>query len=272
MNEKIEIHYAIQSCDVKNYQVDRRFCTNDRTELSKKSITSCLNSVRYLSTKEVNTVHNVRIFEDNCTSELKDYVNQLINQTQQQNIKIDMVSLNGAGIADSIKSCYDWLLTNGSNLVYQIQDDYLFTEKAVYYSVDMFYQLYQSYQTHPIICPYIDPDFMRNYRGKSVPRLIELGQHSYWTQVYDTSCSFLTSHYQFSQHRDLYEVFYDLIKKKIIKGNIIDLENKSLNYMFTQRGVLGVTPITGLTFHMQGPAEQDPYIDWRPLWDSIDIS
>jgi hypothetical protein len=155
--------------------------------------------------------------------------------------------------------------------VYQVQDDYLFTEKSLYYSVDMFYHLYNNYETHPIICPYVDPDFIRSYKGRSIPRLIEPGKHSYWMQTYDTSCSFLTSHHQFKKHTDLYDIFYDLINKKIIRGNIIELENKSLNYIFTQRGVLGVTPINGLTFHMQTELEKDPYIDWQPIWNSIDV-
>jgi hypothetical protein len=267
--ENIKIHYAMQCCDVRNYQVDNRFCTSNRTELSKKSITSFLNSVKNLQNSEKRTHHYIKIVEDSCSEELKQYLLLCKEKYENYNINISIDHLNNAGISESIKYCYEWLENNGENLVYQIQDDYIFTENAIFFSIDMFYQLYQNYNTHPIICPYIDPDFMRTYKGRSIPRLLELGRHSYWIQVYDTSCSFLTSHSQFIQHKDLYNIFYDLVNKKIINGNIIDLENKSLNYMFTQRGVLGVTPITGLTFHMQSEAERDPYIDWKPIWDNI---
>lgn len=274
MNENkdyINIHYALQCCDVKNFQVDTRFCTTDRTELSKKSVTSFLNSVKHIAEVEQNTKNYIKIFEDNCTEDLKRYLEKCKKIYKNNNIEIEIQSLNGVGISDSIRYCYEWLENNGSNLVYQIQDDYLFTERAIYLSVDMFYQLYQNYNTHPIICPYIDPEFMRTYKGRSIPRVIELGKHGYWCQVYDTSCSFLTSHDQFIKHKDLYNIFYDLIKQKLVRDNIIDLENKSLNYIFTQRGVLGVTPITGLTFHMQTESEKDPYIDWKPIWDSVKL-
>lgn len=271
IQEKIAIHYALQCCDTKNYQANVRFCTDNRTELSKKSVTSFLNSVKYIAKTEAKTKHFIHIFEDNCTDELYQYLKLCEKLYDGPDITIEITRLKGKGIAESIRYCYEWLEYNGTNLVYQIQDDYLFTERAIYYSVDMFYQLYQNYNTHPLICPYIDPDFMRTYKGKSVPRLMELGRHSYWCQVYDTSCSFLTSHHQFIKHKDLYAIFYELVKQKRINGNIIDLENKSLNYIFTQRGVLGVTPITGLTFHMQTEAERDPYIDWRPIWDSIKL-
>lgn len=268
-SDKIDIHYAIQCCDVKNYQANIRFCTNDRTELSKKSVTSFLNSIKYLAEFQNNTQHFIHIFEDNCTEELKKYLKKCEKIYDNKNINIEITSLNGVGISKSIKFCYEWLEINGTNLVYQVQDDYIFIEKSIYLSVDMFYQLYQNYNTHAIICPYIDPEFIRVYKGRSIPRLIELGRHSYWTQVYDTSCTFLTSHSQFIQHKDLYEIFYDLINQRIIKENTLELENKSLNYIFTKRGVLGVTPFNGLTFHMQTDAEKDPYIDWKPIWDSI---
>jgi hypothetical protein len=271
MANKIEIHYALQMCDVKNFQADTRFCTSDRTELSKKSLKSFLNSIKYCANSENNSYHTVKIFEDDCTNELTQYINECVKKYKSNQIKIEVEHLEKAGIANSIQYCYEWLKDEGSNLVYQVQDDYIFTEGAIYYSIDMFYQLFQNYETHPIICPYIDPDFMRNYKGRSIPRLIELGKHSYWTQVYDTSCSFLTSHYQFSKHFDLYDIFYNLIRERRVNGDKIDLENKSLNYMFTQRGVLGVTPINGLTFHMQTEAEKDPYIDWKPIWDSIKL-
>jgi len=269
--EKIIIHYAMQCCDVANYQTNDRFCTNNRTELSKKSVTSFLNSVKYLAEFEPKTRHYINIFEDNCTEELKQYLKKCEKLYDSKSITIEITSLHGKGIAKSIQYCYEWLEFNGTNLVYQVQDDYMFTEHALYYSVDMFYQLFQNYNTHAIIAPYIDPDFIRTYKGRSIPRLIELGRHSYWTQIYDTSCTFLTSHHQFIKHKDLYEMFYELVNMKTVKGHIIDLENKSLNYMFTKRGVLGVTPITGLTFHMQTASEKDPYIDWKPIWDSIKL-
>ena len=50
-----------------------------------------------------------------------------------------------------------------------------------------------------------------------------------------------------------------------------DLENKSLNKMFTERGVLGVQPFTSVALHMQDEYWKDPYIDWRKRWDSVEV-
>ena len=49
------------------------------------------------------------------------------------------------------------------------------------------------------------------------------------------------------------------------------LEQRSLNYMFVQRGVLGLVPVNSLAWHMQMEEDRDPYIPWQPIWDAIDV-
>jgi hypothetical protein len=80
----------------------------------------------------------------------------------------------------------------------------------------------------------------------------------------------MTSYEQFNQHWDLYSMFFYLTDR--LKENNNHLENKSLNYMLTQRGVLGLIPINSLAFHLQSDLEKDPHIDYRPLWDSINVT
>ena len=65
-------------------------------------------------------------------------------------------------------------------------------------------------------------------------------------------------------------MFFYMIDKVNSENN--DLENKSINYILTQRGVLGLVPGCNLSFHLQSDIEKDPHIDYRPLWDSIDIT
>ena len=77
----------------------------------------------------------------------------------------------------------------------------------------------------------------------------------------------MTTHKQFSQHWDLYHAFFDLLE-----SNSKDLENYSLNFMLTQRGVLGLIPINNLAFHLQTELEEDPHLDWKKLWDSFDVT
>lgn len=261
MSDNIEISYAMQVCDVFSYQNPKRFCGEDRTLLSKKSIKSLVNSIIFSSKKNTNVRHNLNLIEDNCTENLVSYItNHIVGK--YDNITIQLTSLKEkSGIVESIRYCYDWLSDGNSDLVFQIQDDYLFSLKSIDESVDVFFQVLNETNSHAVVQPYNNFTYWWDYNNKSTPRCLFLGKSGYWIQIYDTSCSFLTSRIQFNQHKDLYTSFLTRIPFKQ-QGN---LENKSLNLMFTQRGVLGICPINTLTHHIQ--QYPDPYVDWKILWD-----
>ena len=167
----------------------------------------------------------------------------------------------------SVRVCYQWMTDNGKDLVYQVQDDYLFERMAVFEVIDMYFQVTREHNTEPLISPYNDPYYWAVlYKGKSTPRLIVPGKHRYWIQLYDLSCSFLTSSNQFKQHWDLYEKFLDMPPTGV-NGN---LENLTLNHMLVKRGVLGLVPLTSIALHIQSDAEKDPYVDWKPLWNNFE--
>ena len=261
----IKVHYAIQVCDSASYQGSERFCGKDRTLLSKKSILSLLESIEFcLADKQNSSEHLVHIIYDNSSDNLIGWLHCL--SEKYSNIKISLESLAKTGIVESIRRCYQWLTDNGSQFIFQVQDDYLFDRSAIKESINIFYNLYNKTQTHAIIQPFNDVNYWATeYRYRATPRCIELGTKGYWIQIYDTSCSFFTTHWQFCRHWDLYEEFFRLIPLRE-KNN---LENKSLNYMFTKRAVLGMTPVNTLSHHIQ--VTPDPYVDWRNIWDGIKV-
>lgn len=279
-SDVIHIHYAIQMCDVKTYQsTTQRFCGNDRTLLSKKSLKSFLQAVKYANEQTDNLVATIAIFDDNCTEDLRAFRDRCIEQFKSDRVQFEIIYLPGqptpsAGIRESIRECYLWLQDHGRDFVYQIQDDYMFEKTAIHEMLDVWQQMYQETDTHAIISPWNDPDLWadnnRGYRNRATQRAVIMGLRRYWIQYYDCSCSFLTSHQQFSKHWDLYNDFFYLIDK-ITKTDGM-LENKSLNYMFVHRGVLGLIPINTLAWHMQQENDKDPYIPWEPVWDAIDVS
>lgn len=272
INDTIVVHYALQICDLKSFQKSQRFCGNNRTLLSKKSIRSFLNSVINCNYENNKIKHNILFLTDKISTELTIYIEHTKNIVNRQydNINIEVHELAApGGISNSIKYCYKWLTDNGKGLVFQIQDDYIFSQNAIFDSLDKFFQLLTEFETHAVVQPFNDCTYWYfGYRGKPTPRLVSLGKSGYWIQIYDTSCSFLTSHEQFVKHWELYDKFFKLIDHpESIKNNI--LENESLNHMFTQRGVLGMTPINTLSHHIQ--VQPDPYMDWKTIWDATDI-
>ena len=263
----INIHYAVQTCTTKSNQNQKRFCSDDRSEITKKCVTSFFESVQHCSSVQGDLVHHIRIIDDSSDKETIDYLNALCKQYNSKNIVAEVVSTQFTGLMDSIRACYEYLRDNGDNLVFQIQDDYMFTRTAVYEMVDLFYQLYTDKQTESVISGYNCPGW---YIGDNLyqqePVTMVPGINRYWRQIFNTSCSFLTSINILKNNWDLIETFLDMhpLNSK--------LEAESLNYMFVRRAIAGFCPINSVTFHMQSDFEKDPYIDWKPIWDSIDTT
>jgi len=263
----LNIHYALQTCDIANNQNWQRIYGKNKTELVKKCVTSFFESIKYVSEKQDFVTHHVMIIDDRSTVELLEFIKSLIEKYSSDNIKIQFKALENGGVMQSIGACYRWMLQNGTDLVYQVQDDYLFKKEAIFESVDMYFQILENCKTESVITPYNAPYLWNNgsYGYRPTPRMIVQGIGGYWIQNYDVSCSFLTSARQLRENSDLLETFLKM------DSRTTELESKSLNYMFTQRGILSMAPINSLALHMQTERERDPYIDWKQIWDSIEV-
>lgn len=263
----INIHYAIQTCTTKSNQNQQRFCSNNRSEITKKCVTSFFESVEYCVNKQDNVIHHIRIIDDSSDQETIQYLKALCDRFNGANIKSELISTKFDGLMDSIRSCYEYLRDNGDNLVFQIQDDYMFSKTAIFEMIDLFYQLYNEKDTEPVISGYNCPGwYIGDNKYRQEPIVMVPGMSRYWRQIFNTSCSFLTSINILSQN-------WDLIEKFLAMHPLHSrLEADSLNHMFVRRGIAGFCPINSITFHMQSDYEKDPYIDWKPIWDSIDIT
>lgn len=264
----LNFHYAYQLCDIASREGKPRICGDDRTLLSKKSLTSFLDSIKFCVSNLPNSKHTICIFNDRSTNELVSFVYKSIEKYKSENISIEFTNTSEPGILNSIKECYLWLQSNGKDLVYQVQDDYLFYETAIYEMYEVYNQIKLETSFEIIVSPFNDFWlWLAVYRNSCTPRTVIVGKKRYWIQYYDMSCSFMTSHKQFSNHWDLYHFFFERLKNEDP-----NLENHSLNYMLTKRGVLGLIPINSLAFHLQSELEEDPHLDWRKLWESVDVT
>lgn len=267
----VNIHYAYQICDTTNREIHDRYCGTDRTTLSKKSIKSFLNSVEHCAKKHPDVQHTVKFFSDRSTVELLNFVGNLIEKNKDKNIGLSVVHLDTPGILNSIIECFRWLQVEGRDFVYLVQDDYLFTPTCIAEMIELQHQLKQEVGEWAILSPFNDNYLWQTfYKNKVTPRVVVCTPYRYWIQYYDMSCSYLTHHTIFGMHWDLYHEFFVLLDEHI-KTGANKLENRSLNYIFTRRGVLGLVPVNILSFHIQSELEKDPYVDWKPYWDSVCI-
>lgn len=262
----ITVHYALQTCDLESpHHKDPRYCNAPKTEVTKRCVRSFLESVTYAVDANHEAIHRITIFDDRSSQQTKDTLHRYAKIYSTGDVTVEVRDTKLPGLAASIRECYEHL-RKCDGLVYQVQDDYLFETNAVYQSLNTYFQVNHQCITDPLVSPFNDQYYWQvGYHNRSTPRLIVQGNDRYWIQIYDISCSFLTSNVQFNKHWDLYEKFLGLI------GTGEHLENRSLNYITTQRGVLAICPINTLAFHLQSNHEKDPYIDWKPLWDKYEI-
>jgi hypothetical protein len=264
----MNIHYAVQVCDIANNQTDERYCNTDRTTLSIKSISSFLESVEYVTNLQKSSFikHHITFFDDNSSFRLKIFLKKVALFFSKENIIINIVELKQHGIMHSIGTCYEYLRNEGTDIVYQVQDDYLYEKTCIYEMIDIFMKIRFETNTDSFIYPYNCATIWNgSYKNTQTPRVLFYGEKRHWIQIYDISCCFMTSVNELRQNRELTDLFLSLPPKGI-EGN---LESISLNYLFTKKGKLGISPLLSAALHVQLERNKDPYVDWKKLWDSI---
>jgi len=266
------VHYSVQTCDIvynnlaPGAQRMERFACATKDELVRKCLTSFFESLEYCVTKIPYSQHYVRFFDDHSTPKTIKFLNKLIKRFSSDNIHIDLVNLKRRGIMNSTKNCFKWMDKSGKQLVYQIQDDFLFRPNCIFEMIDIFnYVLNETEnQEHIIVLPFNDPrHWLGYYKYKLMPRMVVPGRHQYWLTAYDLPSGFMTSVEQFRKHWDLYDAF--------LKMDSFDpmLEPKTINKICYEYRAQALRPFTTLAFHMQTEYEEDPYTDWRPYWDAV---
>lgn len=261
----MKIVYALQTCDITSNQTNKRFCCDTKQELIRKCVTSFLNSVKIAAAQHSYVEHQVMIIDDHSTLETVSFLKRCCQYYTRDNIRVDFRPLVSSGVMSSINECYKYLLNSDGDLVYQVQDDYLFEPSAVTETIDIFFRINKDTSTESIVTPYNAPYLWSiYYLNKTTPRTIFRGEKRYWIQIYDISCSFLTSKNLLIQNADILKMFTGMDPRDP------ELEKLSLNKILVNRGRLAVCPFESIALHMQSEYEKDPYVDWKRLWDSID--
>lgn len=260
----VDVYYALQTCDINSWQGSERFA-GTKTEIIHKCVTSFFRSLKYCSDQRPESTHRVLIIDDHSTPDTIDFLHKCLKEFNTDNVSVVLEHLDSTGVVESIKTCYQRMEEKGIDIVYQVQDDYLYTETAIFEMIDVFMQLRNDVQTDAIVASFHDHRYWKTiYRYKVTPRMIFPAAYQNWMQIYDIPCTFLTSKQQFSKHWDLYYKFFDLIGKP-------ELEAGSLNKMFTERGILGVQPFNSVALHMQDEVWKDPYINWKQRWNDVEL-
>lgn len=260
----ITVNYSLQVCDTLFNSYSTRYCSDNKTEVSTKCVTSFLESVVFCAEKVKDCQHNIMIYDDKSSKHIEEFLKIAQEKYKRDNVTILVEKIHAKDYMDSIRTCWNWLRDTEGDLVYQIQDDFLFNQDAIYQMIDIFMQVLNDTGIHSIVTPYHYYHMwtLDNYRYQPTPRMVIPGSRQYWIQCYDITCTFLTSRIEFNKHWDFYDQFLDLDPRSE------NLENITLNRIVVNR-TLGVMPFESVALHMQSEQEKDPYIDWKKRWDSV---
>lgn len=270
----MKVLYAVQTCDSSFNMAspNERIVKVPKSTLIKVCLVSFMESVIYAANKDPNVNHCIQIFDDRSSQETLDFLEELgeyYTTLRPDNVIVyPVISIEQPGVMSSIGSCYNWLKENAgyNDLVYQVQDDYLFEKSAIFEMIDVYFQMFIECGTKSVISPQnVTQNWASNYRNRQTPRTIICGRERLWIQYYDTSCSFLTNIVTFENNWDLFEKFLSLPSDGGDSGN---LENISLNHLFTKRGILGLIPINSVALHMQREQDLDVYAGWEAKWSN----
>lgn len=259
-------HGAFQVCDTASRTAAQRFCGNDRSKLTRKSVTSFFESLcvamRMYDKFRLKPV--VTIFNDHSTKDTRHYLDFVQEHYSKKQIEIHIVDTVQRGLMNTVRACYDFLESQGQDIVYQIQDDFLFQEDAIYQMVDIFTKVQQDTGSQPYVISHHHPYYFGEwYRYTPTPRILVPGCSQYWIQSYELGCTFLTGKTEFSRHWDMYNKFLTSSENDPM------LEVDSLNKILVRPTTMGLIPAVTVASHMQKESDRDPYFDWKPIWNKV---
>jgi len=263
----MKINYAVQTYDIASNSCFDRYCTNDKKELVQKCISSFFRSIDYAAKQNPDRYHNVRIFDNGSSEDTIDFLQRIISQNENENVSIVLDRINSGSMINSILKCFNWLKDTEGDIVYLVQDDYLYLSTAIHQMLDMYCNILNNKSHQCVIYPFNTPDhWTYSYRYQSTPRMVEPGCLQYWIQCFDISCAFMTSREQLIEKWKRIEFFMSIDQVKGIDGH---LESISLNRILVDDRVLGLMPFESVALHMQGEREKEPFINWKERWDNI---
>lgn len=236
----------------------KRYTGADKLETSKRCVKSLVNSLNNFFKVAPNFKIKLKVFDDHSSEEylviLKKYLGQCLFETE-------LTKLDKKGICNSISYCYEYGKNHGEELVYFAQDDYMHEPNAIEEMVEFFYQWSAKLDKPLSIYPFNDPYRYADFNIHPV-RIVH-GKKRHWRQNFATAFPFMVHHSVLTKEFDL---FYAMSCHKIDNK----MEDDTINKLFQEREYCLFSPIPSLAFHMQYETEKDPFVDYKPLWNSLE--
>ena len=250
-------------------QNKKRIFEYPKIEYALRSLNSLIKNIKYLNNNN-NLEVKLKIVEDDSSDEnlkkIFDMINnsnldiEVINHKNNIHKNIIKKQTNNATFSNlsSLLKCFEIAKDEGKDLVFFIEDDYIFFESALDEIVTSYERISSQINRELFICPTDYPYFYMNSQKTNVL----IGSKRHWRLVSKTLCSFITSHTLIKKY---WSNFYD---------NCLDRHDpfeKYLNKIYEKE--ICISPIKSLSLHMTNVNSSyglSPFIDYKSLWDEND--
>mgnify|MGYP005998108315 CR=1 FL=1 len=246
-------------------QNKKRLFEQPKIEYSFRSIKSLINSIDFCQNKYPEIKIKTLIIDDNSKNVNLDRIQNLI-----KGMNIEILPLNHDNYRTKIKNqssketfsnlaslfnSFEIGKSQGEDLVFFIEDDYLHFEPMLEEMVSSYERISSQIKNDIFMCP---SDYPYLYMNNEKTNIL-IGNKRHWRTVEKTLCTFMTS-------IDLLNKYWENFEKTCLDRN--DTFEKYINEIYLKE--ICVSPLKSLSLHLTNINSSyglAPFIDYKKLWD-----
>ena len=217
-------------------------------------LNSLIRSIQYAVNQKIDCEFTLTIMDDYSDQGCIEKAKQLLANAP---CKTTFIALDVTGNGNSLGAVYTHAKNTGRDLIYQVEDDYLHMEKAVYEMIMSYGRLAATYQQDVVLFPSDAPNLYRTIS----PTQVLLGNDRHWRQIYSTTCTFVTT----KKLMDKYWERYHALSGYGIDPEVTEIT--TINRIYEE--VPCFSPLPALSIHFSEYEWIPPFTDWRNLWKEM---
>ena len=246
----MRIAVAVRTCaSVLNYWGDERIVDCPKSTVTLTCLNSLLKSMKRSTHEFVFSIH-----DDNSGHDVTEKFGKMC---QENGISGELLN---TPIKGNFKSQYEWCKSQNADYIYCVEDDYLHQPDAIEDMMDMIDCLKNlndmDYAIFPFNCPHRYMNFTSLY-----PSYIVKGPKQYWRSSFNSTHTFFVS-------KECFTRYDDIMKYQAYNWHINHaFEDTSINKVWREQKTMLFTPLESLAIHITNSSQEEPFFDWRSLWN-----
>jgi len=252
----LQTHSKGDSSHYSGASQEKRYCNAPKSEITRRCTRSLIESLNYAKELFLDCEFELVVYDDHSDEQT---ITDIKNNLNIATFRTEFIPLETYGIVPSILKCYEHGRDHGKEIVYFAQDDYLYDTTAIHDMIITMMNTSNNLGNYTAIYPFNDP-YKYVDRNTAVQCHLIRSQKRHWRTVIGSASCLMVHHQMLIKNWDLFEAM----------GNhalTADMEDRTINRLWQERGYYLFVPIPSLALHMQYSTEYDDQINWREWWD-----